>query len=217
MTEEAAGVLFAIAAVTALLVTVRNVAKKRKQEAGDEAAGESFLQCAKDWQQECQDSMASLSEQSVHLFESMPEHLRTAEAHLDQAEVDFADGAFAPFWDSVEMAVQALGRFDESVALIKQHALSHADLVTDHKRNDYNIVNKNKLTHPGLVEKWQRDIYNGDPPAFPLASQSVAALAVGTDTSRRMNAIVRKAQRDFQFATIYEQRKTNQNASPDTD
>lgn len=29
-------------------------------------------------------------------------------------------------------------------------------------------------------------------------------------TAERMKAIVRKAQRSFQFATIYEQRKTNQ-------
>ena len=33
---------------------------------------------------------------------------------------------------------------------------------------------------------------------------------VATATAERMQAIVRKAQRNFQFATIYEQRKTNQ-------
>ena len=33
---------------------------------------------------------------------------------------------------------------------------------------------------------------------------------MGTSTAKRMDSIVRLAQRNFQFATIYEQRKTNQ-------
>jgi hypothetical protein len=38
----------------------------------------------------------------------------------------------------------------------------------------------------------------------------VTKLGVGATTAERMQATVRKAQRNFQFATIYEQRKTNQ-------
>jgi hypothetical protein len=38
----------------------------------------------------------------------------------------------------------------------------------------------------------------------------VSKLAVAATSAERMQAIVRKAQRDFHFATIYEQRKTNQ-------
>jgi len=48
------------------------------------------------------------------------------------------------------------------------------------------------------------------PPQFPLKSKSVEKLTIGTSTAERMKAIVRTAQRNFQFATIYEQRKTNQ-------
>lgn len=51
--------------------------------------------------------------------------------------------------------------------------------------------------------------YEGTPPQFPLTSQSVAKLGVGTATADRMKAIVRIAHRNFQFATIYEQYKTN--------
>jgi uncharacterized protein YfcZ (UPF0381/DUF406 family) len=102
---------------------------------------------------------------------------------LDQADVDFADGAFAPFWDSVENAVKTLGRFDEGVHHIKDNSSHYTELIGK---------------------------YKGMPPQFPLAGKSVAKLGVGTATAKRLKAIVRAAQRNFQFATIYEQRKTNQ-------
>jgi hypothetical protein len=50
----------------------------------------------------------------------------------------------------------------------------------------------------------------GVPPQFPLERKTVEKLAVGTSTAERMKAIVRTAQRDFQFSSFYEQRKTNQ-------
>ena len=62
-----------------------------------------------------------------------------------------------------------------------------------------------RLAAPSLIKP-----YESTPPEFPLARQSVAALGVGTGSAERMKAIVRKAQTNFQFAMIYEQRKTNQ-------
>jgi len=41
--------------------------------------------------------MVSLRGESINLFESLPKYLKKAEEYLDQAEVDFSDGAFAPF------------------------------------------------------------------------------------------------------------------------
>ncbi len=45
--------------------------------------------------------MIALGEDSITLFEALPKGLEVAEIYLNQAEVDFSDGAFAPFWDSV--------------------------------------------------------------------------------------------------------------------
>jgi len=106
-----------------------------------------------------------------------------AEVYLNQAEIDFADGTFAPFWDSVEKAAQALGRFDERVRQINSNASHYAKLVEQ---------------------------YEEAPPAFPLHVQSVEKLAVAKATAERMKRIVRNAQSNFQFAMIFEQRKTNQ-------
>jgi len=147
------------------------------------AEEEARRQRHREEQQGYREQMIGLGEQSIGLFYFMPRYLSAAEQHLDQAESDFADGAFAPFWDSIENAAKALGRFDEGV----RH------------------INYNSSHYISLIEK-----YEDAPPEFPLARQSVEKLGVGTTTAERMQAIVRKAQRNFQFATIYEQRKTNQ-------
>jgi|HubBroStandDraft_5_1064220.scaffolds.fasta_scaffold22210_5 DNA anti-recombination protein RmuC len=134
-------------------------------------------------QEQCRTRMIRVGEESLDLFECMPGYLKSAERSLDQAEVDFAEGVFAPFWDSIEKAATALGRFDEGVYKIKANSYAYTALIP---------------------------IYRDAPPRFPLSSRSVSKLSVATATTERMNAIVRTAQRSFQFATIYEQRKTNQ-------
>jgi hypothetical protein len=127
--------------------------------------------------------MVSLSKQSIDLFESMPQYLNNAERNLDQAEKDFNEGAFAPFWDSIETSANMLGRFNEGVRRINEHSSRYTELL---------------------------GLFAGTHPRFPVALRSVSKLQVGTGTAQRMAVIVRNAQRNFQFATIYEQRKTNQ-------
>ena len=127
--------------------------------------------------------MIVLGEESISFFEGLPKYLESAEKYLDQAEVNFSYGAFAPFWDSIEKATKMLGHFDENIQRIKS----------------------NSSIYTTLIGK-----YEDTPPQFPLTRQSVTKLDVGTETAKRMNVIVWTAQRNFQFATIYEQRKTNQ-------
>ncbi len=128
-------------------------------------------------------TISALGEHSIDVFELMPGYLTDAEKYLDQAEIDFADNALSPFWNCIEETATRLASFNKGTQNIKD------DL----------------SRYTGLIEK-----YENTPPPFPLTSQSVSKLGVGTATSERMQAIVRKAQCNFQFATIYEQRKTNQ-------
>jgi hypothetical protein len=145
---------------------------RRANEAQHRARQESYLR-----------QMFALGEQSVKTFEELPKQLNLAESHLDQAEVEFRDSVFAPFWDQIERAAIALGYFNNGVQTIKENSLQYAKLTKEYAD-----------VHPG----------------FPLAPQSVAKLGIGLTTANRMKSIVRKAQSNFQFATIYEQRKTNQ-------
>ena len=113
----------------------------------------------------------------------MPLWVESAEGHLDQAEIDFAERVFAPFWSSVERAVVSLARFDESVQRIESNSCEYVDLVAR---------------------------CHGPAPPFPVSALSPARMRLATATCHRLHGIVRRAQGDFQFSVIYEHRKTNQ-------
>ena len=134
-------------------------------------------------QQSYKTELVKVSDLSLQTFEALPNNLLDAESILDQAEQDFKEEAFAPFWDSIEQATLRLGRFDGGVALIS------------HNLKRYGELSK---------------VYEGKPPRFPIVLDSVKGMVAGNTTADRMKAIVRQAQRNFPFASIYEQRRTNQ-------
>lgn len=180
-----------VIAVVIYVIEKENKKKERRRaaESKRKAEEESQLQRHREQQQGYRQQMIVLGKQSMDLFEMMPKHLSAAEEQLDQAEIDFTDGAIAPFWDSIEKAALTLGQFNEGV----------------------HHINGNSSRYTVLINQ-----YEDTPPDFPLARQSVAKLGAGAATADRMKAIVRKAQRDpdiqrnHAFAMLYEQRKTNQ-------
>ena len=108
----------------------------------------------------------------------------SAEQLLDTAENEFQDSAFSPFWDSIERAMQRLGAVDGGIKLITDYS------------NKYKAIAKS---------------YKGEPPAFPIdpdswrADSRPSALPLGVCRSS-----CARRRRNFQFATIYEQRKTSE-------
>lgn len=134
-------------------------------------------------QQGYYEGIITLGDESMKFFESAPSFLESAEKHLNQAELDFSEGVFAPFWDSIEKATNDIGNFIENI----------------------NGINTNSSQHIELVKK-----YTGKTPKFPLQLESVKKLNASNITAKRLENIVRKSQKNFKFATIYEQRKTNQ-------
>jgi uncharacterized protein YfcZ (UPF0381/DUF406 family) len=127
--------------------------------------------------------LSLIAKQSIELFVDMLNLLRAAKRYLNQAEIDRQEGAFAPFWDVIEKAANMLGQFDEGLRCINGNFSRYAELIK---------------------------LYVGPPPTFPVTGILVAKLDVGMETAARLKAIVRNAQCDFHFASIYEQRKTNQ-------
>ena len=171
-----------------LVIHLINEAEKEKYERLKKTKEERRLKEAQfKYQQEKQESyykeMIDLGGNSLNLFELLPKGLEKAEKYLDQAEVDFSDGAFAPFWDSIEEATKSLSYFVKGIQLIKEKSSQYTKVIGE---------------------------YEGVPPQFPLLEQSIEKLGVGTATAKRMDSIVRSAQCNYHFATIYEQRKTNQ-------
>jgi len=183
-------VLFAVILVIILVAIVRTLqqlaATYKRKPAAERAAlekREAERRQAAARQKDCAGSLERSCKESLDDFDLLPRHLMAAEKSLDQAEVAFRDGAFAPFWDSIEQTVQALGGFDTRVQSITSRLATYDTMVKQ---------------------------YEGQPPQFPIGRDRVATLAVSGKTAERLRSIVYKAQCNFEFATIYERRKNTQ-------
>jgi len=178
-----------------LVLEDRKLRKQRREEEAAQARAKAADEAAKaaaraaevkrhtEEQRLLLEQVNALSEKSLRLLELMPQQLDSAQRYLDRAEADFADSAFAPFWDSIENAAKDLGYFNEAIFRIKENYCEHGRLAR---------------------------AYESPIPKFPIANGSITKLDVGTAIAERMKKTVRTAQRNFQFATIYEHRKTNQ-------
>lgn len=119
------------------------------------------------------------SEQAEHFSAQLKLQIADAELQVRKAETEFKERVFAPFWDAVEQAANSLAQADESIWKIIESAKSYQEAA--------------KLA---------------DPSQFPFPV-GLAIVPDTASTARRLNEVVREGQRDFQFATIFEQRKTN--------
>lgn len=107
-----------------------------------------------------------------------------ANQHLAAAEKEFNDGAFAPFWDEIERAANQLAAYKNEV---------------EHLHRNVGAYN---------AEAGELVRLGGDAVA-PLVVPMNQLPDARPSATRFMN-IVRKAQTNFEFAMIFEQRKTNQ-------
>jgi len=124
--------------------------------------------------------LALILDSSKSTFLSLDKLVNSADGWLDTAEHEFKERAFAPFWDALEHATNFLGAYHESVGKIMETASEY-----ERRRSRLSV------TVPTFEVP-----ESGIPDARPIAS--------------RLSQLGRNAQKDFQFATIYEQRKTNQ-------
>lgn len=136
------------------------------------------------------EELSSLLSISHETFLSIPKLVHTADHHLNRAEEEFSEGAFAPFWDEVEIATKKLAEYKNKIELINYYAKKHRE-VSD-----------------CYVEKYRGASDNVDEPVHRF-NLPIAELIDARQSAARLAAIVRKAQKNFEFSTIYEQRKTN--------
>jgi uncharacterized phage infection (PIP) family protein YhgE len=125
--------------------------------------------------------LASLLTSARRDFLTLRELVQLADINLDAAEGNFAEEAFSPFWDEVENATNKLAAYDEGIRRVNDNA------------KDY----KNRALKLSASE-------------IPEFSLPAGKLPDARPVAQRLSEIVRKAQKNFQFAMIYEQRKTNQ-------
>lgn len=141
---------------------------------------ESIAASIKRRQDELEERKASFIKVSMTAQEETAKLLRDANRHISRAEAEFLDGAFAPFWDEIEHATNELAAYRQIIDIVNDRANAYQEAAA---RLSVKI------------------------PSF-LASE--VEVADARPVAERLGVIVRKAQKDFQFASIYEHRKTNQ-------
>ncbi|TDP31492.1 hypothetical protein DFR75_10897 [Nocardia ignorata] len=133
-------------------------------------------------QRELGDSLRQCCDDALNAFEELPTHLIAARDTLDQAEQLFHENAYAPFWSAIEESTAHLGRFSATLVRLRLCASTYTTATAE---------------------------YEGAAPPFPVETSSLEQLAAHEMLVERLHEHVRPAQRDFHFASIYEQRKTN--------
>ena len=105
-----------------------------------------------------------------------------AQQALNKAEVHFNNNAYSPFWDEVEEATLQLSYFYKDINYLSDKLKAYNECAS---------------------------MYEGVPPSFPIMPDKVEKVNQLNGTlARRMKEVISAAQRDFHFASIFEQRRT---------
>lgn len=130
--------------------------------------------------QEATSRALSVRTQASHLLTELPSLIKATTASLEQAKAEYAENAFAPFWDAVEQAAANLGKIHSSIQGIH--------IATD---------------------TYQHQL-QGRPHNFPPRLLTKADLPDIQPLLQEFKSIVRMGQTNFEFAVIWEHRKTRE-------
>lgn len=126
--------------------------------------------------------MEDCSQAATKILRSISGHLPEASQHLDAAERELAQRAFTPFWVEVETASAEIGRFADDIDRVTQ-----------------------------LVDSYRTDAercVSSSPPPFRAPLEMLPKHDAAKPVIERLDRLVRQTHKDFQFTTIYEQRRT---------
>ena len=108
----------------------------------------------------------------------LPQYEDSLRKSLALAKIDFYDNAISPFWDRIEEAGQSLSGFNESVSQLLTNSSVYCDILTGKKHN------------------------------FPFPFPIGTSVLISKIVLDEYNCTVRQAQTKFEFAHIWEHRKT---------
>lgn len=123
---------------------------------------------------------------AIELNDSLPALLQSVASGLELAEQEYKRGAFSPFWSAIETATERLGELSNTLAEFNRLATNHRELAR---------LLLTRHNHQGQT--------------FPVRLKDLQIAERGQKLSHGMDLLVGRAQTDFQFSTIYEQRRTN--------
>ena len=167
-------------AIRGRMISVKERAKARQTKQGIERTNTNEISAAEREAQGIELDLTQTYDSSATLAAELPQHLSRAANLLRQAENEFRDNAFGPFWDAVESAAHQLSAFNDRTNQVSR-----------------------------LADKYYRGL-NGRMhtfPSFPANDGNVPNPAPVVNELRR---IVRMGQTNFQFANIWEHRRTRE-------
>lgn len=134
--------------------------------------------------------LQSAGDSADEAFHSSEYYLRAANSHLDEAEKEFSLNAYSPFWNQIEEAVRSLSHAKSDMSHVDNHVNNYHSTLRQADSND-------RFDSYHLVQ-------------FPLTNEKITQLSSDANaTTNRMEKIVKKALRIFEFASIYESRRMN--------
>lgn len=122
----------------------------------------------------------SYLQQGEELTSTLRLSLEKANRTLSQAEHEFNERAFGPFWDAVETAAVELGKYRDGLEELARAA------------------------------EWYQQGLSKTNHTFPEWQQAVVPPGAPSSTLLRFRAIVRRGQTDYEFSSILEQRLTRE-------
>lgn len=159
--------------------------EKERAEAGrlDRLRRENDARRAKEEQEQIGAMIAQAREAGTHAINKIPKELLDTERHLEAALADFEERAFSPFWEAISSALTSISNVTYCLYEVSRQLKKYKD--------------------------WAAK-YEGDPQHFPISLIDTIQIDIRINSAKtRLSEIVRRAQKDFQFATIYEQNRTN--------
>ncbi len=124
-------------------------------------------------------NLLSTRKKSLELSnKGVPAQIKKANNTLEKIKLDFSENALIPFWDEVEKFVVEMDSLDESIRIL-----------SNNRNNYYEILH---------------DTVNNLPTDYPVSSHKEEIELMITE----FKAIQREAFKKFEFANLWEQRKT---------
>ena len=155
-------------------------AKAQQEKQNVDSANKTAISQAENEARYVTTSLMTTFESSEVITSEFPQCLSKAANSLQRAEQEYKDNAFSPFWDAVENAAQQLAVFNDKAKQISRFADQY-----------YGGLNGRRHTFP----------------SFPVNSSNLANPSSVINELRR---VVRMGQTNFQFANIWEHRRTRE-------
>jgi hypothetical protein len=177
-----AGVLVGVFAMMVKSGNTSALARKRadEQRAGVAHSNQADVDRARQEATWLTQSLTQLYKSSSEQFAQLPQLLNQARSWLLQAETEYQESAFGPFWDAVENAAGLLAKFDANAKQLSKNAVEY-----------YRGLDGREHTFP----------------AFPANRDTIPNPSSVLGEMRR---VVRQGQTNFQFANIWEHRRTRE-------